>query len=461
MYWAIPNAFPLTINSTQRSNIITLLNTATAAETALVNAISTAEAAAASATVQANLNTVVNGVIATATGNISTLTTDLGQLSSTNYLTLGNYNSYLADYNKALAQTVNSGTTLYTIANGLSITTQLTNFTAAVTALNTALVTPFSGATFPAAITTIQTTALQTALTNVASTENLLIAQIASVQAANAQSAATSSANGYTDTQIGSVNTAIGNANSAIGSLNTDFNNLSSATYLTAAEAQSLLSDLHQAQAQVINPYDGSQNTSAAYATPAMTANNAPTPVVISASNEQTGYSAWQAFNQNSGDFWLTPGTGTLPKNIMIDLGAANVVAINKYRWQAQGAGNIVTAWQLQGSNNTGALVGDAVGSSNWVNLDTRSSGAATGTNWTSYFTFLNSQPYRYYRICITGSGDGAGWNVGFTEIQLVAASSTPTLYSIAAGLGITSQLTAYTTAVTNLASGLTSWVNE
>jgi hypothetical protein len=428
--WINQSSYPLTINSTQRSNIITLLNTATAAETALVNAISTAEAAAASATVQSNLNTVVNGVIATATGNISTLTTDLGQLSSTSYLTLGNYNSYLADYNKALAQTVNSGTTLYTIANGLGITTQLTNFVNAVTgnapSLQAAL-SPFSSATFPAAITTIQTTALQTALTNVASTENLLIAQIAAVQATNAQSAAISSANSNTASQISSVNSAISSANSAIGSLNTDFNNLSNATYLTAAEAQSLLSDLQQAQAQTSNLVaDGSQNTS--------TTNVSPVPVV---SNSVLASTNWTTL-------------ANPPWTAVIDFGSGNATVINKFCYYGF-TGLSPRRWSFQGSND----------GSTWTTLldNTGTDVTDPSNDYTPFFTFINSTAYRYYQLNITASYSSNA--VAFAQFILIAAITGPTLYSIASGLGITIQLTAYTQAVANLASGLTSWVNE
>ena len=120
--------------------------------------IASVEAANAQLGAQSYTNGVTGPIaftLATATSNITTLTTNLGQLSSTGYLTLTAYSSFSADLSKAQAQTVNSGTTLFTIAAGLNITTEKTNFTTAVASLSSSL-SPFSGASFPAVITTNQ-----------------------------------------------------------------------------------------------------------------------------------------------------------------------------------------------------------------------------------------------------------------------------------------------------------------
>ena len=245
--WIDQTTYPKAITSNGRTGIKTLFENAEASEIALVNAISAKQAANAETNANGYTNEQlesVNSTLSTATGDISTLTIDLGQLSSSNYITLAAYSSFNADLSKATAQTVNGGTTLYIIATGLGITTEKTNFTTAVASLSSAL-SPFASATFPAAITTDQASAISTALTGVASTENILISKIASVEAENALSSAQSA--------IDDVDSALESAQSAISGLNTDVENLSSSTQLTRPEANLLSSDYNKALAQTVN----------------------------------------------------------------------------------------------------------------------------------------------------------------------------------------------------------------
>ena len=128
------------------------------------------------------------------------------------------------------------------------------------------------------------------------------------VQAANAQVAAISSANGTTSAAITALtNGAIADANTAIAALNSDFNDFSSDLVLTLPEANSLLTDLLKAQAQAKNPADGSQNTS--------TTNASPVPVV---SNSVLASTNWTTL-------------ANPPWTAVIDFGSGNATVINKF----------------------------------------------------------------------------------------------------------------------------------
>ena len=118
------NSYPIGIASTQRLAINSAFQILQQTETALQNAIlvATSNQAAADAVSGAN-------------ANIIALNTDVANLSSDLFLTLSEANSLAKDLVQAQTQTATTGTTLYTIAQGLGITTQLTNYVNAVNAL--------------------------------------------------------------------------------------------------------------------------------------------------------------------------------------------------------------------------------------------------------------------------------------------------------------------------------------
>ena len=57
-----------------------------------------------------------------------------------------------------------------------------------------------------------------------------------------------------------------------------------------------------------------------------MTSNTAPSPLVASASNEESGLSAWEGFN-NSNSGWATQTSAGVPQWLQIDLGSGNDIA--------------------------------------------------------------------------------------------------------------------------------------
>ena len=196
---------------------------------------------------------------------------------------------------------------------------------------------------------------------------------------------------------------------------------------------------------------DGANNASTAYATPVMTSNNAPGPVVVSARSEVVAdgqtYSAFRAFNQTSADYkdaWgsgAAPSSGT-PQNLMVDFGQP--VCINRYAMQQRNndTNGFPADWKLQGSNTDNNLNNDT----NWDDLDTRSSVSApaqaawwpsgTGTTFTN---FINNRSYRYYRIRITAISGTIGLAM-VANLKLVAAPN-----SLAGG---SSRVRAYETSV-------------
>lgn len=139
---------------------------------------------------------------------------------------------------------------------------------------------------------------------------------------------------------------------------------------------------------------------------PIMTANNAPTPYIVSADSEvATAYAAWKAMNgANSLDTDIWAGT-SLPGWWKIDL--ASNICVNGYKISGYFSNFYYpTAWTFEGSNDN----------STWVVLDTKTGQTLSGT-LSSLYSFSNTTSYRYYRFVITANTDGVGPRVG--EIEL------------------------------------------
>ena len=125
---------------------------------------------------------------------------------------------------------------------------------------------------------------------------------------------------------------------------------------------------------------------------PAMTANNAPTPFVASASTEFDGsYPAWKAFDGTTAGYWSTTTAGKIPCWLKIDLGNAKV--LNGYSIYMDAGTYAPETWKFQGSNND----------SDWTDLDSQAS-LTFGAGETKQFNFTNSTAYRYYRIAVTAN---------------------------------------------------------
>ena len=149
-------------------------------------------------------------------------------------------------------------------------------------------------------------------------------------------------------------------------------------------------------------------------ATPQMTANNAPSPYVAAASNENnaTTNAAFNAFNRvyTTSTGWITqttPSSGWLS----MDFGSGSSIIIDGYTIygtdvQARNPRN----WTLEGSNNN----------STWTVLHTVTNASAIGPNGTySIASIGNSTGYRYYRLNISANGGGAGFSVAVAELEL------------------------------------------
>ena len=172
---------------------------------------------------------------------------------------------------------------------------------------------------------------------------------------------------------------------------------------------------------------DGSQNTSTDYATNQMSTYSSGGHVA-SATSEGVFYKAWSAFDRvleayNCG--WgpsTTPSSGS-PQSLMIDLGSSNSKAINKYSFYIYSGYYIPPCvWQLQGTNNTSASVGDGETANGWTTLDSRSYATSwqPGAGWYTY-TFSNSTAYRYYRFRCTSANQA--FLLG--ELKLIEAGTT------------------------------------
>ena len=201
-------------------------------------------------------------------------------------------------------------------------------------------------------------------------------------------------------------------------------------------------------------------------ATPAMTANNIPSPYVAAASSQfSSGQEAFRAFDRNYStvsNYW----TGNaLPAWLSFDFGSS--IIIDGYT--IYGSSNAVDNprnWTFEGSNNN----------STWTILHTVTSGTAIPNNGTySISSIGNPTAYRYYRVNISANGSTSTSRI--TELELyqpgtaalaaggsfnfntagVTVSATSTSASLSAGATNLITVTATTGTVTlNLGSSVT-----
>jgi hypothetical protein len=144
--------------------------------------------------------------------------------------------------------------------------------------------------------------------------------------------------------------------------------------------------------------------------TPAMAANDNPSPNVVSASTEQVTKEAYKGFNHSTG-WWETAYLPTLPVWIKFDFGAGNAKCVNSYnitcgdpdfRYYSFGA------WKFQGSND------DSV----WIDLDSRSWIATRIGYEIVHFAFVNQTAYRYYRFLVASMNNPGNGELGLGEAE-------------------------------------------
>ena len=185
---------------------------------------------------------------------------------------------------------------------------------------------------------------------------------------------------------------------------------------------------------------DGANNSETQVCTTTATADTTGSQIVTYTSKNGSGYEGWYAFNRadganNSSLLWVSsaaPSSGS-PQSLMIDLGRS--VCINKYRLKARVSDAVPgtnerafpKTWKFQGTNNTSAVVTDAINDNGWVDLDTVASASdpVNNTYETLYHTFANTTRYRYYRLRITDRS-GANNYCCIGEVDLVASIPAP-----------------------------------
>lgn len=129
-----------------------------------------------------------------------------------------------------------------------------------------------------------------------------------------------------------------------------------------------------------------------------MTANNSPSPFVVSASSQYASEAPWHAFDGSASTGWL--GNNGPPNWIKIDLGAASSICVG-YEIEA-GAIELARApknWVIEGSADN----------SSWLTLDT----VSNSTGWLAgerraYACDTATTAYRYYRVTISANNQAS-----------------------------------------------------
>lgn len=148
---------------------------------------------------------------------------------------------------------------------------------------------------------------------------------------------------------------------------------------------------------------------------PLMTADNAPSPYVVSANFAMlSGNAVFEAFDAGFEGYTnaLISNTGILSGIVTIDLGSGNDIAVNGYQimpyWESYGVTPAPKTWTFEASLN----------GTDWVTLDTR----ANVNTWEAYnfkdFRFTNTTAYRYYRLnCTANNGSTQYFGFGFLRM--------------------------------------------
>lgn len=135
--------------------------------------------------------------------------------------------------------------------------------------------------------------------------------------------------------------------------------------------------------------------------TPGMNGNSSTysgmTGYAVASSSYFGNHYPYYAFDDyNTASTWAANGkTGWL----RFDFGAGNEKTIVRYGISVGNAAEAPKNWTFEGSND----------GNNWTVLDTRTdiTNWKTGQNNTRYFTFNNTQSYRYYRLNVTDNNGG------------------------------------------------------
>ena len=161
--------------------------------------------------------------------------------------------------------------------------------------------------------------------------------------------------------------------------------------------------------------HDGAANDSSVDSVP-----TAVNPEDVACSSQTESYEAYKVFDDGHGlnNRWLSARYNTTGW-VSYDFGLGGKI-INKYRWRTfENESNAVPGtWKLEGSDDN----------VNWTSLHEGSNIEIGPDTWIpvqspGYFTFYNSQPYRYYRFNVTANC-GHPEYLCMDEIELIESSA-------------------------------------
>lgn len=160
---------------------------------------------------------------------------------------------------------------------------------------------------------------------------------------------------------------------------------------------------------------------------PAMTANNAPSPYVASASSEF--YPAFEVFDEGTVYDLGWFASGGLPQWVQVRLGAVSAVesyTIKAWMWGSWGdqSARSPKSWTLSGSTD----------GSSWTTLDTRTGQTAWAGDETRTFTAQTQGQYLYYRLTVTENNGDPNYT-DIYHINLYAPTRTATTTTLTSSL--------------------------
>ena len=162
-------------------------------------------------------------------------------------------------------------------------------------------------------------------------------------------------------------------------------------------------------------------------------------PIITTASAE-TVSPAFNAIDKNPSTMWSTAWNRNLnPEPVWLQLDYTSSLVLNQMSLTfnvTESVGRAPQTFSIQASNDGGA-------GGNWTDLSTQSEQAFTSGE-TKVYTFENTNPYRYYRLYITGANTTSAIEISELAFKLVAiAADAPiiTASNEAAGLPATNAI--------------------
>lgn len=154
---------------------------------------------------------------------------------------------------------------------------------------------------------------------------------------------------------------------------------------------------------------------------PLMTANNAPSPVVITPSTQynDTTYPAFKLFDRNSSTIWFAQN-GITTGYITVYTGGDSWLVTSYTITGCSSVGSCTPKdWTMLGSNNgtNWTLLHTVVGATGWTTADMRT------------YSITSAFGFSYYKMNITAN-NGYSTLVGFSQLEFIGTLSTvPILY--------------------------------